>query len=758
MKKEFVFDTESCGFIGPTILLQYQINDGPIILHDIWKESAGKTCEIIEEAMDSKLIGFNMAHDMYHLSFTYNMCKMFGPKEKLNTFEFMEYMYLEDARKYCLTPKESLDLMVYGQKGEFQAIMKQKPIVLKRIPRAIATMLVRELTQRVEINPIYFAGMKNGYQWKIKELWSHKHPEFGWKEITPEEYSKHKKGLLHLHIEPDFVNLVLPFNPKKRLKDIMKYILGEKGVTYFETHARRYRERFWLPISNDWIDVFPEHLEMWRHNKQQRKYARNDIVYTRKLYDYFGKPDGNSDDDILACAVGNTYWKGWDFDEQKAGHLLKKKMDIVARCKGFVNFNAPKQVRAYLLKDENPMMGELITSTKSETLEALAEQQEELGDIARRAQIVLDGRHADKEKGLLMKMLEAGKMFVQFKVTGTKTNRMAGGSMEGKGESINPQGIPSDEEFREIILFDKRLALSGGDAKSFEVVIMCKVYGDEGLTNEIMSGRKFHAVTASFLYNKTYEEIYNDIKDVAIDKDSYDRAKRYNFAKAYGAESQKLSEVTGLSVEEIEEANAKFEEKYPGVRAARERIWNDFQALRQPNGEGTAVYWQQPKDYVTSFMGFKRFFTVEIAVMKTLFDLANDLPDDLKDLGKHIKVVRRERVQTASGATQSALFGAAFAMQGQIMRAASNHRIQSPGTSIIKGLNALLVKTFQPVGVQPYHFRSFNMHDELQCSHRKEYTDYIEAVVKKYQEDTQGILPMFEMEWSKNAKNWKESH
>jgi len=34
-------------------------------------------------------------------------------------------------------------------------------------------------------------------------------------------------------------------------------------------------------------------------------------------------------------------------------------------------------------------------------------------------------------------------MYVQFKVVGTKSARMSGGSMEGRGESINPQGIPS---------------------------------------------------------------------------------------------------------------------------------------------------------------------------------------------------------------------------------------------------------------------------------------------------------------------------
>src|SRR4029079_19641999 len=97
---------------------------------------------------------------------------------------------------------------------------------------------------------------------------------------------------------------------------------------------------------------------------------------------------------------------------------------------------------------------------------------------------------------------------------------------------------------------------------------------------------------------------------------------------------------------------------------------------------GSQVVWDEPADYIESFLGFKRYFTLENMICRALFDLARKPPKNWKDC--KVKVVRRDKVQTAGGAVASALYGAAFQSQAANMRAAANHEIQSPGGQITK--------------------------------------------------------------------------
>ena len=99
--------------------------------------------------------------------------------------------------------------------------------------------------------------------------------------------------------------------------------------------------------------------------------------------------------------------------------------------------------------------------------------------------------------------------------------------------------------------------------------------------------------------------------------------------------------------------------------------------MTQPGGIGTKVVWKDPADYAETMLGFRRYFTLENRIARAIFDLARKPPKHWKDC--KVKVVRRDRVQTAGGAVSSALYGAAFSMQAANMRAAANHEIQSPG-------------------------------------------------------------------------------
>ena len=135
--------------------------------------------------------------------------------------------------------------------------------------------------------------------------------------------------------------------------------------------------------------------------------------------------------------------------------------------------------------------------------------------------------------------------------------------------------------------------------------------------------------------------------------------------------------------------------------------------MRQPAGVGSAVIWQEPAEYVESFLKFRRYFTLENTIAKALFDLARKPPAAWRKTD--IKVMRRPgRIQTAGGAISSALYGAAFGIQAANMRAAANHEIQSPGGQITKAVQRR-IWDLQPAGVHDLLVSPMNIHDEIMC-------------------------------------------
>ena len=779
-------DTESVQFIGPTALIQYQLigSSGTdlteIILHDVMATPANETCDIIDTMMESELVGFNLAHDMFHLSRTYNLCKRlphgYAPEEDL--MHWHDLMQEEESRKYCLLPRKAVDLMIIGQRSEFQALIKQKPIRLRKVPRALADSLVTELSERIVLNPMYFAGFKDGERWRIKELYGPGTPKAGQELGNLSEESRES-----VEVDPDFVNLELPFQPKKTLKSIMKHIL-KYDVVEFDSYADKTTEYFWNPNSDNWMEVYDSWMRMWRDDPSQRKYARDDIVYTRALYEHFYSNTSEAGDDtedfgsVLACMAGNLFWKGYSINPEVTRREYSKAQKIVEVSKKLVNFNSPPKTLEYILAGtNNPIIKNTILSTDKETLERLykadlkrSKKTPDILSVSERAKFVLDGRHADKRATLLRRLLIAGKLYCQFKISGTATNRKAGGSMEGKGESINPQGIPSEDDFREMFTFMPPLldsekaeglpgwAMSGGDAESFEVSIAAAVFNDPGLTEELLSKRKFHAIFGSFIYKKSYDEILaTDSLEGLLNL--YKRAKAGVFAWFYGGLAHTISEATGVEIEQVEAGLAEMEKKYPGIGQARLRIWSKFEALRQKVQFG-AVEWHEPDKKITTFLGFERSFEVEVECCRTIFQLANKLPDYMKEMGKKIKVMRNEEKgeQTGFGATMSSLFAAAFQITAQIMRIASNFVIQSPGGEMIKKLEYEIINKFQPRGIHSYYVIPFNQHDEEVVAHRCGLEDSLEELIYDFVERYKKHVPLFSIKWRKNKRNWKETH
>jgi len=603
-------------------------------------------------------------------------------------------------------------------------------------------MLV-ELKQKVKIDDIYFAKSQNGCQWRIMDL------DIDGKEITTDTTKER---------DPDFVNLKLVFHPSAALKAIMESVLGHDVTTFNEfDNLKKPDEYGWWPCSGNWLSVARQHIWEWSNDERRLKYARDDVEYTRELYQYFGCPEAGDDDSELAWGVGAIYWRGIAVDIEACRARLLKANDLIEACP--INVNAPVTVKQYLHEVCTPLQRMAIPNTSKEVMTAISKWDINV-ELKKRITLVTDARRAYKEKDLLEKLIIAGRLYVNFKVIGTKSNRMSGGneSFVSRGGSINPQGIKKEGDIRacfRLALVDDTLC--GGDFDSFEVSIAEAEWHDNVLREDLKSGKKLHALVGANIYGMSYDEIIATKELSEQDPNGYyARAKRFVFGNMYGAELAKSASVLGLSEEETQEGIKRHEARYPGIRRARERIFEDFAALRQPNGIGTEVVWTEPKEFVESMLGFKRFFKMEYSVIRALFDMARDPGDALKEAGKGLgKVKRRDRLQTVNGALASALYAAAFNLQAKVMRSAANHKIQSPGGQITKNIERRIWDV-QPCGVCGWKVMIFNVHDEVMAPCTADVIDQVKSIVNSTVESYRPVIPFISMKWKIGLKNWGE--
>lgn len=398
---------------------------------------------------------------------------------------------------------------------------------------------------------------------------------------------------------------------------------------------------------------------------------------------------------------------------------------------------------------------------------------------SKRAAEILHVKAAAKEVELFQKLLKAGRFHASVNVIGALSGRMSG------GDGLNAQGIKHDktvrsqfpmawtenptervrnvlqsvlgDEFEEVWElnrdhFDNWVAyqLSGGDFDSFEVCIADAVYKDPGITKIITSGEKIHAYFAMCMYpGVTYEEV---LASEGTEFDMYTKGKSGFFGFLYFGDWSTLVRNFGIPAEDAKNAESTFFKKYPNVKKARQRIIDWFSSMRQPGGIGTMVVWNDPRDRIETLLGFPRFFTLENQICKALFDLARKPPKHWRDV--KIKVMRREgRVQSAVGAVSSALYGAAFGLQGAITRAAGNHEIQGTGAGITKATQRR-VWDLQPHGVHELIVAPLNIHDEIMAPCRPEWADRVAEVVRDSVESFRPVVPLIGMTWFKKMESW----
>jgi len=756
------FDTETCGFHGPIVLIQYAYDDGPIILYSPWENTITDTLKLIEEFCNNEVVGFNLAFDWFHIHRLYNMFLAY-PDHSIYPIDDVDGIAAVEKRSMdgpCVKPKGAYDLMLHARRGPYQSTMDRNDIRIKRVPTPLAWKLARELTERIPFNDIYFARKADPTErWKVYDITN----DLG-------------------DMDGNFKDIVLKFQPSSALKALATDALGytENVLKFGQVNCDvKVAEYGWAPFAEaigsvaNWKDSWPSKVGMhnshWMYNSLARTYAEDDVTYTRQLFHFFNALEKgfseseariyaqqdthdlesltlSDDDSILACMVGAVRWHGFSLDVPALKKLRVAAAEKFEENRGIAN--APHVAKRFLESkmDETEKLV-IRCSTKKQILEEITLWEADEGGphpAAEAAKLILESRRAKKKLEVIDKLIIAGRFHASFKVIGTLSSRMAG------TDGLNAQGIGHGKDLRSCFtLSAEDMFLSGGDFESFEVVLADAEYNDPTLHEDLISGKKVHALLGQFFYpDLSYDDI---MKSKGTDEDRYSSSKQGVFALIYGGEAFTLSNRVGINETDAEVAYQEIIKRYPGIGKARKKVFNQFCSMRQPNGIGSKVEWHEPSPYVESMLGFKRYFDLENRICRTLFELAESPPKEWT--GLNIKVVRRDRQQTASGAVRSALFAAAFAIQASNMRAAANHRIQSTGAEITKNVERR-IWDLQPDGVKEWKVIPMNIHDEIMCPTTipEEVASRVDEAVNSYKE----LVPLIKIDWSQKINSWAD--
>lgn len=836
------YDTETCGLHGMPVLIQFAKDDGEVELFSPWTNPIRDTLNLIEWMMNHEggVVGFNLAFDHFHLCKIYTAFSLYHDHDEIPENIINELAELEPLARdgKCLKPVAACDLMLHARKGPYQSTMDRGDIRIKRVPTALAWQLAAELEEKIKFKDIYFARRKDKFakRWNVYDI-------------------EDSEG----EINPDFKDIVIKFAPSSALKALAVDLQLDDDILIFSDVGV---DAEWLPEEHgfapfakaigtrfDWKKTWPEviqhHIDHWNYHELARKYARKDVIYTRGIYEKFGRPELGDDDSELACCIAAVRWHGYKIDVPKLRALRDETISKAAKIptapgpvKYYISECLDATERLVLKGTKKVILEELATWTQpcpdcnadatpeliEEKVEAeIAEEYDApavilktkikapgtecakckgLGEIphpvATRAREVLDARQATKQREIFDKLLLAGRFHASFKVIGTLSSRMSG------TDGLNPQGINKKKEVRSCFpLAMDDFILCGGDFAGFEVTLAEACYKDPKLRKDLLTceacggemrrvnevvaatdflgdnyskylawkkepantfendficidcgsnkGKKIHALFGVHVCpDMTYEQIK---ATEGTANDWYTKCKQAVFAMFYGGEGSTLQDRLGVDLETANKAYQRFTREYKQVGVERQKIFEMFCSMRQPKGIGSRVEWHEPQDYIESMFGFRRYFTLENQICKTLFTLANTPPKAWKDI--NIRVQRRDRQQSATGAVQSALFAAAFAVQAGNMRAAANHVIQSSGATITKRVQRAIWDV-QPIGIHEWQVVPMNIHDEIMAPCRREIALKVKNVVNATVESFRPQVPLIKMDWVIGLPTWAE--
>ena len=741
-------DTETCGFRGVLVTIQYAEDDGETEIWNAWTNPCGQTLELIEYICQQEVCAFNLAFDWFHLSKIYSLFKCWCSKAKGNILRYPddhidELKDLErEAVGYanCLKPRASLDLMLVAKQGEFQDLMNRKPVIVRRVPEEkiheVCDYLNEQLWASDHYNPAFF----------------HKSKHKGWKVVG--------------------TNLMLVFAPSMTLKVLMAKYLKRELASFHDIMPKVMpKEHKYDPCGTEWHKCLDLHVRHYEYNELARKYAADDVEYLRQLRGFLGNPVAGDDDSELAAMVGTVRWSGFRVNTEEIANRRLAALKISNATP-----KSPRRVREYLHEVCTPIEQTLVTGTDKYKLTEYASWMNNdpcpdcqglgvpIGSVAKcqackgtgslesgvphpiveRAKLVMEARSAAKEVELYDKLLKTGRFHTGFSVIGAKSSRMSG------SDGLNPQGIKRDLAVRACFpLADSHEHLEGGDFDSFEVALMEAEWKDPKLRETLLAGKKLHGLVGAVMSGLTYEEVMKKESDPSLVQGTwYANGKTAVFAMGYGGNEYTLKRKLGLTEARAKECFKAFTSEYEGIAKARQEIQDLFTAI-----DVRDFSWQEPADYCETFLGFKRYFTLENTVIKMLYDTAMNMPEHLKDDVTYVVRNTQKGAQSVTQAIKSALLGGAIGLQNANQRAAGNHRTQSPGGAITKELERN-IWDLQPHGVNEFLVKPLNIHDEVMVCTKL--VGAIAPIVERLLEKYRPHVPLIAMDWSEDLTTWAD--
>ena len=693
-------DVESAGLKGPLNLIQWSIGREKIILNRPFQDDL---TWLYSQLFDPNvcMVGYNIGFDLWKL-----------------------YQHFKPSTPFNCTCLDLYNHALIGEPLKRYPFRGKAVIVIKAVHLSVVDEVERIVTEKLKYTV----------------------------PSTAQIYCKRSKDKME-----GFITLAFSIRLVMKLKELMAKLLGEKTLNYEDCWVLPIREKKNTPeiISeeerksivhcwqeNEWILDNPK-SNAWI-------YAKKDIEYLWKLENWLIEQGNTLDEDVNDSAthiVAYTKYHGFSVDVDAAKKLKKETeetLELLEEMAG-INPRSPKERREALTPHILPLLPEIPSFDKKHLKLLLDSELLQPAGVPIAEALIKYGSLSQLNKQL--ESFVRGKLYPDFKIIGTATNRMS-----GRG-GVNYQGVSREGKIRKLVL-----ASQGGDFDSLEIGIAASFFHDEQMLADLDNGVDLHTQTACLLdlIDIGYDEamiIKNNkghLRHYEI-KEARQKAKGINFAILYFATSHKISEILNCEPEEADEIiNEKFFGHYPQLKRTREKYYKNIVTADTINWDKRSI--RKMVDKVVDACGNERWLIVERELAAWLWEKGRDIAKEAVRNSENVppEVIRKEHKgeQTIENAIYSALLGAAIGIQNTLYRQCGNFPIQSTGAHFTK-------KLMQRIW-EEHRIPMMNIHDELLIprGYEEKYLE-IKETVRKFVEENKKVIKHLSMGWNL-CKTWAD--